>query len=423
MGVGPCAVARVVNAEPAPLCRACGAPLVTTLVDLGPSPLSNAYLGPRAGNAPETFYPLHAYVCDRCLMVQIEAFETPERIFGDYAYFSSFSDWWLEHARVYVERFMVERSLDESSLVVELASNDGYLLRQFVARNVPVVGVEPAANVAMAAIERGVRTRIAFFGCREAQRMVDEGLRADLLAANNVLAHVPDLHDFVGGIAIVLKPDGVATIEFPHVLRTIVDVQFDQIYHEHFSYFSLLALEPVFARHGLRVREVEQLETHGGSLRLHVVHAALALADGPGVDRIRRLEREAGLDRLDTYAAFSERVSRRKRDFVRTLLDARDAGLSIAAYGAPAKGNTLLVTCGIRPDLIPYTVDRSPHKQGMRLPGSRIPIYAPERLRETKPGLIVILPWNLRAEIVGQIADCRDWGAKFLVAMPDVELF
>lgn len=416
-------MARVVAEEVRPSCRGCGAPLLTTLVDLGPSPLSNAYLDARDENAAETFYPLHAYVCDRCLLVQLEAFETPERIFGDYPYFSSFSDDWLRHARDYAERFVLECALDASSLVVELASNDGYLLREFAGRNVPAVGVEPAANVAQAAIASGVRTRIAFFGRAEAERMRAEGLRADLLAANNVLAHVPDLHDFVAGIALLLAPAGLATIEFPHVLRTILDVQFDQIYHEHFSYFSLLSLEPVFARHGLRVVEVEQLPTHGGSLRLHVLHASERRDDGPGLLRTRAEERAAGLDRLETYRAFAERVAQRKRRFLRALLDARDAGQTVAAYGAPAKGNTLLVTCGIRSDLIRFTVDRSPHKQGRLLPGSRIPIHAPERLRAEKPNLIVILPWNLRDEIVDQIGDARTWGARFLVAMPEVEVF
>jgi SAM-dependent methyltransferase len=362
-------------------------------------------------------------VCGRCLLVQLEAFETPENIFGDYAYFSSFSDAWLAHAAAYVERFAAERRLGPSSLVVELASNDGYLLREFVGRRIPVTGVEPARNVAEAAIANGVPTRVAFFGQAEAERMAAEGSRADLVVANNVLAHVPDLHDFVAGIAILLKPQGLATIEFPHVLRTVEDVQFDQIYHEHFSYFSLLALEPVFARHGLRVHDVDELPTHGGSLRLHVVHANAAAGDGKGLARTRAAERAAGLDRLATYTAFPARVAKRKREFLRVLLDAREEGLDVAAYGAPAKGNTLLVTCGVRADLIRFTVDRSPHKQGRLLPGSRIPISAPDRLRVERPQRIVILPWNLREEIVGQIADAREWGARFVVAMPAVEVF
>jgi hypothetical protein len=264
---------------------------------------------------------------------------------------------------------------------------------------------------------------MAFFGRAEAQAMRESGYVADLVVANNVLAHVPDLHDFIAGIAIVLRPEGVATIEFPHALRTIADVQFDQIYHEHFSYFSLLALEPVFRRHGLRIHDVEQLPTHGGSLRLHVVHAASTVADGPGLERVRAEERAAGLYDLETYRRFPERVAARKRAFLRRLIDERDAGCSIAAYGAPAKGNTLLVTCGVKPDLIAFTVDRSPRKQGRLLPGSRIPVYAPAYLREAKPDLIVILPWNLRAEIVEQIGDARSWGARFMVAMPSVEVF
>ncbi len=405
-------------------CRGCGRALGTTLVDLGTTPISNAFIEPGDVEAAERWYPLHAYVCDACLLVQIGAYEPPDAIFNaDYAYFSSFADTWVEHARAYARRFAVERELGAASLVVELASNDGYLLREFRALGVPVVGVEPAANVAAAAEAAGVPTRVAFFGVAEAERMRAEGLRADLLAANNVLAHVPDLHDFVGGIAVVLAPGGLATIEFPHVLRTIVDVQFDQIYHEHFSYFSLLALEPVFARHGLRVRDVEQLPTHGGSLRLHVVHAGAAGGDGPGLATVRAAERAAGLDRLETYVGFAARVAQRKRAFVRRLLDEADAGKKIAAYGAPAKGNTLLVTCGIRNDLIAFTVDRSPRKQGRLLPGSRIPVWAPERLRSERPDLIVILPWNLRDEIVEQLADCRSWGARFMVAMPDVDVF
>jgi hypothetical protein len=405
-------------------CRGCGRPLTTTLVDLGTTPISNAFIEPEDVDAAERWYPLHAYVCDACLLVQIGAYESPDAIFNaDYAYFSSFADTWVEHARSYAKRFTAERGLSANSLVVELASNDGYLLREFKALGVGVVGVEPAANVAAVAERAGVPTRVAFFGVEEARAMVASGLRAHVLAANNVLAHVPDLHDFVGGIALVLDREGLATIEFPHVLRTIVDVQFDQIYHEHFSYFSLLALEPVFAKHGLRVRDVEQLPTHGGSLRLHVVHAATAGGDGAGLAAVRAAERAAGLHEIATYRGFAERVAQRKRAFVRRLLDEAQAGKKIAGYGAPAKGNTLLVTCGVRNDLIAFTVDRSPRKQGRLLPGSRIPIGAPERLRAEKPDLIVILPWNLRDEIVGQLADCRAWGARFMVAMPDVEVF
>jgi len=407
-----------------PVCRGCGRPLTTTLVDLGTTPISNAFIEPEDVEAVERWYPLHAYVCDACLLVQIAAYEPPEAIFNaEYAYFSSIADTWVEHARVYARRFAAERRLSATSRVVELASNDGYLLREFKALGVGVLGVEPAANVAAQAEQVGVPTRVAFFGEGEARSMVASGLRADLLVANNVLAHVPDLHDFVGGIALVLAADGLATIEFPHVLRTIVDVQFDQIYHEHFSYFSLLALEPVFAAHGLRVRDVEELPTHGGSLRLHVVHATAGGGDGTGLAAVRAAERAAGLHELGTYRAFAGRVAQRKRAFVRRLLDAADAGKKIAGYGAPAKGNTLLVTCGIRNDLVAFTVDRSERKQGRLLPGSRIPISAPARLREEKPDVIVILPWNLRAEIVEQLADCRAWGARFMVAMPDVEVF
>lgn len=407
-----------------PACRGCGAPLTTTLVDLGTTPLSNAYLTRAQLDLPEMYVPLHAYVCNRCLLVQIEAYEAPESIFNSsYPYFSSYSDAWLEHSRAYAHRFVAERALNAGSLVVEVASNDGYLLREFVELGIPVLGIEPASNVAERAIAQGVETRIEFFGVASAQRLVADGHLADVLVANNTLAHVPDLHDFIGGMALVLKPDGLATIEFPHALRTIVDVQFDQIYHEHYSYLTLVALEPLFAHHGLRIVDVEELWTHGGSLRLFVRHAAAGDADGEGLHRVRLAERTAGLHDLDTYRAFGARVAARKHAFLRALLDATAAGRRIAAYGAPAKGNTLLVTCGIKPDLIPFTVDRSPYKQKKFLPGTRIPIYSPEHLRVERPDLIVLLAWNFRDEIVEQLADVRAWGARFLVAMPEVEEF
>jgi SAM-dependent methyltransferase len=401
-------------------CRGCGAPLEAVFCDLGASPLANSYVDPSAGRRMEPHYPLTVLVCGACLLVQLEELASAESIFSDYAYFSSWSSSWLDHARRYADMAIERFGLDASSRVVEVASNDGYLLRWFVERGIDVVGVEPAANVAAAAEEVGVPTRVAFFGEATATEMATERT-ASLIAANNVLAHVPDLHDFVAGFAALLAPDGWITVEFPHLLRLIAEVQYDTIYHEHFSYFSLHALEPVLAHHGLELVDVEQLDTHGGSLRLFVRRAGVGPVD-PRVEDVRRQERAAGLHHLDTYLAFGEVVAASKRRTLRTLIDLREQGLRIAGYGAPAKGNTLLNHCGIRTDFVEFTVDANPAKQGTLLPGSRIPVLHPDELRSRKPDVVWLLPWNLRDELVEQLAYVREWGGRLLVLQPEPEL-
>jgi SAM-dependent methyltransferase len=407
--------------SPARECRNCRAPLLVSFADLGMTPLSNAYLKLEELNRMEPFYPLHAWVCGKCFLVQLEQFEAPDRIFSaDYAYFSSYSDLWLEHARSYVE-MMAKRFA--CSFVMEIASNDGYLLQYFVQRKVPVLGIEPAANVAAAAERKGVPTLAKFFGTATARELAAAGKRPDLLIGNNVLAHVPDLHDFVEGMRVVLAPKGVITMEFPHLLRLMQENQFDTIYHEHFSYFSFFVAESVLAAHGLTVFDVEEIPTHGGSLRIFARHSEnSALAVEPRVRELRQREKDAGLARLETYEAFADRVKATKRGLLRFLVDSKEAGMSVAGYGAPAKANTLLNYCGIGRDLVEYTVDRSPHKQGRFLPGTHIPVYAPEKLRETRPDYVLILPWNLKDEIVPQLAHVRDWGGKLVLPIPQVEV-
>jgi len=408
------------------VCRSCGAPLDRVMVDLGSSPLANSYLSPAALARAELFLPLCVYVCERCWLCQLPECATPQEIFTDYAYFSSFSTSWLEHAAGYVDAVVPRFGLGPASQVVEIASNDGYLLKNFVARGIPVLGVEPAANVAAAAVELGIPTEVRFFGRETARDLAARGLAADLLLGNNVLAHVPDLDDFVGGLAILLKAEGVLTMEFPHLVQMIDGNQFDTIYHEHYSYFSFVAVERVFAAHGLELFDVEELATHGGSLRIFARHAGAAGAvSGPRTPRVDALlarERALGVETLAYYAGFSERVRETKRALLEFLTAAKRAGKSIVGYGAPAKGNTLLNYCGVRGDFLDYTVDRSPHKQDLFLPGTRIPIRAPEAIFETRPDYVLILPWNLRAEIAGQMAAIRDWGGQFLVAIPGVEL-
>ncbi len=401
-------------------CRGCGAPLRQTFVDLGAQPLANSYLEPAALNRMEPFFPLHVRVCETCFLVQLPEVESPESIFGDYAYFSSFSDLWLRHAEAYVA-LMVERlALDSDSHVIEIASNDGYLLQYLVARGVPVLGVEPAANVAKVAEERGVPTLVAFFGVETARRLVAEGRGADLIAGNNVLAHVPDLQDFIAGLSVALNPGGTITLEFPHLLRLISERQFDTIYHEHFSYLSLLALEPIFARNDLAVVNVDRLTTHGGSLRLYLRHAGEGIAESEAVAELRADEAAGGLGSLDTYVGYAEEVAEVKRDLLDFLIQARRDGRRVVGYGAPAKGNTLLNYCGIRGDLLEYTVDRSPHKQGLFLPGVHLAIHAPERIFEDRPDYVLILPWNLADEIVEQLSAVREWGGRFAVPVPRV---
>jgi len=407
-----------------PGCRLCEAPLIHTFADLGMSPLANRYLAATQLNDMEPFYPLHAWVCDRCLLVQVEEFESPASIFLDYAYFASYADSWVEHARSYVDMIIGRLSLTSSTQVIEIASNDGYLLQHFLAKGIPVLGIEPAANVAAAASSKGIRTLVEFFGERMAQRLVEAGTSADLLVGNNVLAHVPALNDFIRGLAIILRPQGVVTMEFPHLLRLIEGSEFDTIYHEHFSYFSLISVEEAFARHGLAIFDVEELPTHGGSLRIYATHAAHSIEPASTrVDRLRGREEDAGLRRLDLYLQFGERVKETKRRLLEFLIEAKRAGRTVAAYGAPAKGNTLLNYCGIRGDFIDYTVDRSPHKQGRFLPGTHLPIHHPDRIGETRPDYLLILPWNLKDEIMSQMAHIRSWGGRFVVPVPEVTIY
>ena len=403
-------------------CRFCAAPLQHVFADLGMSPLANSYLTPEHANAMEPYYPLRAFVCDRCFLVQLEEFETPDRIFTEYAYFSSYSTSWLEHSKRYVEQMIERFGLDASSHVVELASNDGYLLQYFRERQVPVLGIEPAANVAKVALEKGIPTLVEFFG-RTAARALVSGSAADLLLGNNVLAHVPDLNDFVGGMKILLKPGGVITMEFPHLMRLIEADQFDTIYHEHFSYFSFLTVRRVFAEHGLRLFDVEELSTHGGSLRIYGAHTDDAgKPDSERAAELAEREREAGYQELDTYRAYAQRVQEEKRAILSFLIKLKREGRSIVGYGAPAKGNTLLNFCGVGKDFLDYTVDLNPHKQGHFLPGSHIPIRAPEALRETQPDVVLILPWNLRDEIMEQHSYVREWGGRFAARAPEMRL-
>jgi SAM-dependent methyltransferase len=403
-------------------CRACGAPLTETFVDLGATPLANSYLEPDDRERMEPHYPLHARVCGTCLLVQLPAVQTPEAIFSDYAYFSSYSDSWVEHARRYVAAIVPALGLTRDALVVEIASNDGYLLQHMRAAGIPVLGVEPAANVAAAAVAAGIDTEVEFFGRDYATDLVERRGHADLIVANNVLAHVPDMNDFLAGIAVLLAPGGRVTIEAPHLLRLIRERQFDTIYHEHFSYLSLLATRAAVARHGLQVVDVEELPTHGGSLRYHLAHATAGVVTAPAVELVLADERAAGMDALDGYRGFAEACVDVKAGLLEFLIGARRAGRRVAAYGAPAKGNTLLTYCGVGPELLEFTVDRSPAKQGRLLPGSRIPVHAPDMLRTRRPDHLLILPWNLRDEIAHQLADLVALGTRLVVAVPRLEV-
>jgi SAM-dependent methyltransferase len=406
-------------ASSCPMCRSCGAPLTAVLVDLGMTPISNAFVRADHASFSERFYPLKSFVCYSCWLVQLEDFETPETHFhAEYVYFSSFSDSWLAHARAFVEKTAARFALGAGSRVVEVGSNDGYLLQYFVERGIPCLGVDPAANCAKAAWElRRVPTEVAFFGSKTASRLRDQRGAADLIIANNVLAHVPDINDFVAGFKILLGDRGIASIEFPHVLEMIRNVEFDTIYHEHYSYLSLLALEPLFGRHGLQIVDVERLSTHGGSLRLYVAHTGAAAASG-SVRELKQEEIVAGLDRLETYETFGNRVRRLKRSLLRLLIGLLEDGKSIAAYGAPAKGNTLLNYCGIGRDFIGFTVDRNVHKQGLLLPGTRIPVFPPDEIAKRRPDYVLVLPWNLREEIVAQLNRLPDWTGRFIIPVP-----
>ena len=404
-------------------CRLCGEPLSQTFVDLGLSPLANAYVTPVRLSHKESFYPLRVFVCGSCLLVQLDEFESPEHIFSDYLYFSSFSDQWLAHCRAYADRMVQRLALGAESQVVEIASNDGYLLQYFLPYGVPVLGVEPAANVARAAIAKGIPTEVAFFGAATAERLRTRGVAADLIAGNNVLAHVPRLLDFVQGLQILLKPEGMVTIEVPHLLRLMAENQFDTIYHEHFSYFSLLVLDDLFARVHMRIVDVEELWTHGGSLRVYVRHATASASPTEAVAEVLARERAAGLDRADGYRSFASQVVRTKCDVLQFFVAAARQGQTVVGYGAPAKGNTLLNYCGIGPELMPFTVDRSPHKQGLYLPGTRIPIRTPDALLAARPEYVFILPWNLRDEITQQMSAVREWGGRFVVPIPELRVF
>jgi len=406
-------------------CRSCGADLQKTFVDLGMSPLCETYPSSADLNRGEIYYPLHVYVCETCWLVQLEEYESAENIFSDYAYFSSYSDSWLKHAETYCEKMTSRFGLTSQSLVVEVASNDGYLLQYFVQRGLPVLGIEPAGNVAKVAVEqRHVPTLVRFFGARLARELAAEGKQADLVVGNNVLAQVPDLNDFVEGLSILLKPEGVLTLEFPHLLRLIEQNEFDTIYHEHFSYFSMLATARILQTHGLRVFDVEELPTHGGSLRVYAcLNEDRTHGVSSSVDRVIADEKKAGLATAQGYESFAERVKQTKIALVEFLLTAAREGKSVAGYGAPGKSATLLHYCGIGKDLIAYTVDRNPYKQGRFLSGSRIPIYHPDRIGETRPDYVVILPWNLKDEIMKQLQFIREWGGKFVVPIPKAAIY
>jgi len=402
-------------------CRFCGAHLHRTFVDLGLSPLCETYPSTADLNRGEMYYPLHVYVCDRCFLVQLEQYESPENIFSDYAYFSSYSDSWLKHCDNYCGKMTERFGLGKDSFVVEVASNDGYLLQYFVNRNVPVLGIEPAANVAKVAVEKGVPTLVQFFGAKLASQLAADGRCADLVLGNNVLAQVPDLNEFVEGLKILLKPQGVLTLEFPHLLQLIEHNEFDTIYHEHFSYFSLLTTLRILDAHGLRAFDVEELPTHGGSLRVYACRAEdHSKHTAPTLAKLIAAEEANGLASPEGYERFAAQVKETKFALVDFLVRAAREGKSVAGYGAPGKSATLLHYCGIGKDLIAYTVDRSPYKQGRFLPGSRIPIYHPDRIRETTPDYVVVLPWNLKSEIIEQLQFIRDWGGKFVVPIPSV---
>jgi len=405
-------------------CLFCGTLLRHTFVDLGMSPLCESYVSKDQLNHMEAFYPLHAYVCEKCFLVQLDEYVSPEHIFTEYAYFSSYSDSWVQHMKVYTDMIVDRLKLDTKSYVIEVASNDGYLLQHFAAKGIPVLGIEPAANIAEVAQAKGIPTLVKFFGEQTARELARENKHADLIAGANVLAQVPDVNDFVRGIKVLLKPRGVVTIEFPHLMRLMEENQFDTIYHEHFSYFSFLTAEKIFAAHGLTLFDVEELPTHGGSLRIYGRHT-----DDPShavkssVSELRSREELAGFTRLEHYFSFTERVKETKRKLLEFLISTKKKGKSIAGYGAPGKGNTLLNYCGIRTDFLDYTVDRNHYKQGKFLPGTHIPIFTPDRIPETKPDYVLILPWNFKDEIMQQMGYIREWGGQFVVPIPEVKVY
>jgi len=404
-------------------CRFCYTPLKHLFVSLDSSTLSNSYLRKEDLHKMEPSYPLEAYVCDKCFLVQLDEFESPENIFTDYAYLSSYSDTWLKHVEDYAYKMMNIFGIDSKSFVIEIASNDGCLLQYFVKKGVSVLGIEPAKNVAEIAVRKGITTETFFFGTETAKKMATEEKYADLLLGNNVLAHVPNLNDFVAGMKIILKPQGIITMEFPHLMRLIDGVQFDTIYHEHYSYFSFLTVKRLFETHGLSIFDVEELSTHGGSLRIYAKHIEDdTKAVSENVHKLRQSEIETGFTDIKSYLDFNEKVKSIKREILKFLIFAKEEGKSIAGYGAPAKGNTLLNYCGIKTDFIDYTVDRNPYKQGRYLPGSHIPIEAPEKIRETKPNYLIILPWNIKDEIMKQMDFIREWGGRFVIPIPRLEV-
>lgn len=406
-----------------PNCRFCNTKVEHSFVDLGMSPLCQTHIKPEQLNSMEPFYPLHAYVCTNCYLVQLDEYVTPDEIFSDYDYFSSFSDSWVKHAKRYSDMITDRLALNEDNLVMEIASNDGYLLQHFVNKNIPVLGIEPAANVAAAAIEKGIRTTVKFFGEETATSVKQEYGSADLLLGNNVLAHVPNINDFVGGMKILLSEDGVLTMEFPHLLRLIEENQFDTIYHEHFSYLSFFTVEQIFAKHGLTLFDVEELPSHGGSLRIfgrHTENTKLEVTQR--VEDLRNKEIEAGINDLALYQKYEEQVKETKRKLLEFLIEKKREGKQVVGYGAPGKGNTLLNYCGIRQDFLDYTVDRSPQKQGKYTPGCRLPILDPSEIKKTKPDYILILPWNLAKEIKDQHSYVSEWGGKFVIPIPEVKV-
>ena len=410
--------------EAAANCRFCGSALKHTLVDLGMSPLCESFLSAQELNCAEKFYPLHVFVCSECFLVQLEEYVSPENIFSHYAYFSSFSETWLEHARRYSEMVIDRFHLSQDSFVIEVASNDGYLLQNFVSRGIPVLGIEPAINVAEAAVMKGISTLSAFFSQETARNLIATGRKADLVIGNNVLAQVPALNDFVAGLKIILQPRGVVTLEFPALFQLLKGNQFDTIYHEHFSYFSFYSAERIFQKHGLEIFDIEELPTHGGSIRIFLHHIEDDFHQvSKHVDAFRRQELKDGVNQLETYSSFGERVHETKRKLLEFLIQAKRSGKKIAGYGAPGKGNTLLNYCGIRTDFLEYTVDKSPFKQGKFLPGTHIPIFPPEQILSTRPDYLLILPWNLKDEIIKQMAVIREWGGKFVVPIPEVTVY
>ncbi|MGE7883587.1 methyltransferase domain-containing protein [Bacillus sp. NPDC094077] len=403
-------------------CRFCHSLLTHTFLDLGVSPLANSFVLPKNLDKMEPFYPLHTFVCDTCLLVQLDEFESPQHIFNDYLYFSSYSSSWLLHAKQYVEMAIKRFNLTQNSQVIEIASNDGYLLQYFQKQKIRTLGIEPAKNVAEVSIQKGIPTKSEFFGSDLAKQLLSENYQGDLIIANNVLAHVPDLHDFIAGLKTLLKPDGVITIEFPHVLNLISYKQFDTIYHEHFSYFSLIFLQKILSHHKLQVIDVEELSTHGGSLRLFIKHENKDALIHSNVTKLIQKETRHGLHKLDCYLLFSKQVERLKIDILNFFITAKSLNKQIVGYGAPAKGNTLLNFCGLGKEFLSYTVDKNPHKQGLYLPGTRIPIKDPEEIKQTKPDYILILPWNLKDEIMEECSFIHEWGGKFLVVIPKVEV-